>query len=413
MKGEYAILEAISAPYPLQISVLTTGNAGLIIFPRITWGRNKMRLRARFVTLMVFLFGSFTFPGLSFAQNINTVVGGGPAGGKAKTAFIAYPGGAIRDKAGNTYINSNWDHYIFKLDTAGNLSVIAGLGYADFSGDEGPASSAGLNVPAGFAFDSGGNLYFADAGNNRVRRIDATTGIITTVAGSSTPNMFNTGGYNGDGIPATQAELNSPYTIAIDSQNNLFIADYLNFRIRRVDATTQIITTVAGTGTAGYNRDHIAATAAEIDLALGVIVDKAGNLYIADSGNNRIRRVDAKTQVITTVAGNGKGGFKGDGGLATKAELLFPNNVTEDAAGNLDIIDTGNNRVRQVNAKTHKINTIVGTGVAGFKGDGGPATKAEINSGELLHQQNGQIYDTTTYGSSQGNGAGAVWEYVP
>jgi sugar lactone lactonase YvrE len=339
-----------------------------------------MKLRARFGIrrkLSVVL-GLLTFAATSTGQDINTVVGGGPTGGTAKSAFIAYPGGTVKDKAGNTYISSNWGHYIFKLDTAGKVSVFAGLGYADFSGDGGPASSAALNTPGGMAMDSAGDLYIADAGNNRIRRVDGTTGIITTVAGSSTPNMFNTGGFGGDGGPATQALLNSPYTVAVDSQGNLLIADYLNFRIRRVDAKSQYITTVAGTGTAGYNGDKQLATNAEINYAITVIVDKADNLYIADSGNNRIRRVDAKTQFITTVAGDGTAGFKGDGGPATKAELSFPNGVTEDAAKNLYIVDTGNNRVRLVSAKTQKIKTTVGTGVGGFKGDGGPAIKAEI-----------------------------------
>ena len=318
------------------------------------------------------------FSPVSSAQNINTVAGGGHAGGTSKSAFIAYPGGTVRDKAGNTYISSNWGHYVFKLDTKGNVSVVAGKGWAGFGGDGGPATRALLNVPGGLALDSAGNLYIGDSGNNRIRRVDAKTGVITTVAGNNTPNMFNTGGYGGDGGPATQALLNSPYTVAVDSQGNLFITDYLNFRIRRVDAKTQIITTVAGNGTGGYNGDNIPATSAEIYYAITVIVDKSNNLYIADSGNNRIRRVDGKTQVITTVAGNGTAGFKGDGGPAAQAELSFPNAVTEDAAKNLYIVDTGNNRVRLVNAKTQKIKTIVGTGVAGFGGDGGSATKAKI-----------------------------------
>jgi trimeric autotransporter adhesin len=343
-------------------------------------GDKDMKLRAHFEILkgLSLVLGLLMFAVTSTGQNINTVVGGGSAGGTAKSAFIAYPGSTVKDKTGNTYISSNWGHYIFKLDTAGKVSVFAGLGYAGFSGDGGPASSAALNTPAGMAMDSAGDLYFADAGNNRIRRVDGTTGVITTVAGNSIPNMFNTGGYGGHGGPATQAYLNSPYTVAVDSRGNLFIADYLNFRIRRVDAKSQYITTVAGTGTAGYNGDKQLATKAEINYAITVIVDKADNLCISDSGNNRIRRVDAKTQFITTVAGDGTAGFKGDGGPATKAELSFPNGVTEDAAKNLYIVDTGNNRVRLVSAKTQEIKTIVGTGIAGFKGDGGPATKAEI-----------------------------------
>jgi len=337
-----------------------------------------MKARSLRNASVVICLAVFWFSGTSMAQDIDTVAGGGAAGGTAKSAFIAYPGGTVRDKAGNTYISSNWDHYVFKLSTAGKVSVFAGQGYAGFSGDNGPASSAALNEPAGLAMDSSGDLYIADAGNNRIRRVDAKTGTITTVAGSSTPNMFNTGGYGGDGGPATQALLNLPYTVAVDSQGNLFIADTLNYRIRRVDAQSQEITTVAGNGTAGYSGDKGPATDAEINFAITVIVDKSDNLYIADSGNNVIRRVDGSTQIITTVAGNGKAGFKGDKGPATKAELSFPNGVTADPADDLYIIDTGNNRVRLVSAKTQKITTMVGTGVAGFKGDGGPAIKAEI-----------------------------------
>jgi sugar lactone lactonase YvrE len=386
-----------------------------------------MKARSLRNASVVICLGLFWFYGTSIAQDINTVVGGGPAGGTAKSAFIAYPGSAVRDKAGNTYISSNWGHYIFKLDTARKVSVFAGLGYAGFSGDNGPASSAALNEPAGLAMDSAGDLYIADAGNNRIRRVDGTTGVITTVAGNSAPDMFGTGGYNGDNIPATQAFLNLPYTVAVDTQGNLFIADTLNYRIRRVDATSQEITTVAGNGTAGYSGDKGPATDAEIYFAITVIVDKSDNLYIADSGNNRIRRVDNGTQVITTVAGDGKAGFKGDGGPATNAKLSFPNGVTADTADDLYIIDTGNNRVRFVSAKTQKIKTIVGTGVGGFKGDGGPATKAEITdssggyidaSGNLLIGDSGNqririvnkkgIINTLAGGGNAGDGGKAT-----
>jgi sugar lactone lactonase YvrE len=388
-----------------------------------------MKLRARFETLLLLslALGLFLSSATSIAQDINTVAGGGPAGGTAKSAFIAYPGSSVRDKAGNTYISSNWDHYVFKLDTAGKVSVVCGLGYAGFSGDNGLASSATVNEPAGLAMDSAGNLYIADAGNNRIRRVDAKTGIITTVAGDSTPDMFGQGGYNGDDIPATQALLNLPYTVAVDRQGNLFIADSGNNRIRLVDAKTELISTVAGTGTAGYNGDNILATAAEINFAITVIVDKSDNLYIADSANNRIRRVDSTTQIITTVAGDGTAGFKGDGGPATNAEVSFPNGVTEDASQNLYIVDTGNNRVRLVSAQTKKIKTIVGTGVGGFKGDGGPATKAEITdssggyidaSGNLLIADSGNqrvrivnkkgIINTLAGGGNAGDGGKAT-----
>jgi sugar lactone lactonase YvrE len=321
---------------------------------------------------------SLSFSGVAKAQKISTVAGGGPAGGTAQTAFIAYPSSVVKDSAGNTYISSNYGHYVYKLSTAGALTVFAGKGYAGFSGDNGLAINAALNLPAGLAIDKAGNLYIADSGNNRIRPVAAATGKITTVAGSGPANRFFQGSYSGDGGPAIQARLNAPLTAAVDGQGNLFISDEANFRIRRVDSKTKVITTVAGTGKGGYGGDGGPATSAEIFYAITVTVDKSDDLYIADSGNNRIRRVDGKTQVITTVAGDGTGGFKGDGGPATQAELSFPNAVTEDYAGNLYVIDTGNNRVRKVNLKGI-IKTYVGTGIAGFSGDGGPGTKAEIS----------------------------------
>ena len=316
--------------------------------------------------------------GVLAGQNINTIAGGGVAGGPAKSVFIAYPGEVVRDTQGNTYISSNGDHYIYKLDTTGNVSVFAGVGYAGFSGDGGPATQATLYIPGGMAFDKAGNLYVGDAGNNRIRRVDK-TGTITTVAGSGTPNMFFQGGYGGDNGPATEALLNSAYDVSIDTNGNLLIADYKNFRIREVNLKTGIITTVAGNGSAGYSGDNGPATEAELNFALCVLADNSGGFYIADSGNNVIRHVDGKTQTIVTVAGNGTGGFSGDGGPATAAELSFPNAVVQDALGNLYIIDTGNNRVRRVFAKDQIMGTVVGNGVQGFGGDGGLATAAEIS----------------------------------
>ena len=229
--------------------------------------------------------------------------------------------------------------------------------------------------------DSAGNLFIADQTGQRIRRVDAATGIITTVAGTGTA-CFGGGSIPGvpcgDGGPATSAELRNPWDVAVDSANNLFIGDRSNVRIRRVDAATGIITTVAGTGFPGFSGDGGLAISAELREPRGVDVDNAGNLFIADLNNFRIRRVDAG--IITTVAGTSSRGFSGDGGLAISAELSNPQDVAVDSAGNLFIADSSNFRIRRVDAATGIITTVAGTGVSGFSGDGGPATSAELRS---------------------------------
>jgi trimeric autotransporter adhesin len=220
---------------------------------------------------------------------------------------------------------------------------------------------------------SAGNLYIADLGNSRIREVAAGTGIITTVAGN------NTSGYSGDGEAATSAELNRPYGVAVDRAGNLYIADLSNNRIREVTASTGIITTVAGNGTFGYNGDGGAAASAELSSPTGVAVDSAGNLYIADSGNNRVREVAVGTGIITTVVGNGTEGYNGDGGLATSAELNDPAGVAVDSAGNLYISDTDNVVIRKVTASTGIINTVADNGTDSYSGDGGAATSAALS----------------------------------
>jgi hypothetical protein len=216
---------------------------------------------------------------------------------------------------------------------------VAGNGTNGCSGDGSPAANAELFWPAGVAVDASGNLFIADGGNNRIREV-GTNGIITTVAGNGTR------GYSGHGGPATNAELGLPQGVAVDASGNLFIADTYNMRIRKV-GTDGIITTVAGNGTLGYSGDGGAATNAELEYPWGVAVDASGILFIADSSNNRIREVGTDG-IITTVAGNGTNGYFGDGGAATNAELSDPYGVAVDASGNLFIADTDNERIREV-----------------------------------------------------------------
>jgi len=310
-------------------------------------------------------------------QTISTVAGGGSGGdnGPATAVQMVKPQGVAADATGNIFIADTYSHRIRRVDaTTQVVTTVAGTGTSGFSGEGGPGESAELKYPMGVAQDTFGNLFIADMLNERIRRLDAVSQIITTVAGTG----FY--GYNGDGSTATAAQLNSPIAVAVDGSGNLFIADQLNQRIRRVDAKTQVITTVAGNGTAGFNNDGVLATTAELNGPSGVAVDGSGNLFIADTINNRIRRVDAGTQIITTVAGNGSGTCpSGDGVLATLVELCTPSSVTVDRAGNLYFSEAGLGRVRRVDVATQIINTVAGNGNSGFSGDGNPAVSAQLN----------------------------------
>jgi sugar lactone lactonase YvrE len=241
------------------------------------------------------------------------------------------------------------------------ISTFAGNGTAGFGGDNGPATGATLS-PAGIAVDSAGNLYIADS--NRIRKISK--GAITTVAGNGTY------GFSGDNGPATSAQLFNPRGVAVDAAGNLYIADTYNNRIRKVSGG--VITTVAGNGTSGSRDDNIPATSAQLNWPYGVAVDSAGNLYIANTYNNRVCKVSGG--MITTVAGNAIHGFSGDNGPATSAQLSWPDGVAVDAAGNLYIADTDNNRIRKVSGGV--ITTVAGNGTEGFSGDKGPATAAQL-----------------------------------
>ena len=260
------------------------------------------------------------------------------------------------------------------------ITTIAGIGTAGFSGDGGPALAAEFNSLVGLAVDVAGNVFVVDEYNHRVRKVEAATGLVSTVAGSGESYPPSDGGYAGDGGPATLALLSWPAEAAVDGAGNLYVADSGNWRVRRVDAATGVITTVAGNGIQGYSGDGGPATAARLGLIAGMAVDASGNLYLADYSNNCIRRVSAATGIITTVVGTGVAGYAGDGGPATAARLYGPRGVALDLAGNLYIADTVNVRIRKVTASTGIISTVAGTGVSGFGGDGGPATAALLDT---------------------------------
>jgi hypothetical protein len=284
------------------------------------------------------------------------------------------PAGVAFDAAGNLYIAEMNNHVVRRVDTAGGLTTVAGTGVQGFGGDGGAAGSAVLDSPGGVAVDGAGNLYIADTHNQRIRRVAAGTDVILTVAG------VGMAGFAGDGGAATAAMLSLPTAVAVDAAGDVFVSDTGNHRVREIVAATGVITTVAGDGVQGFAGDGGAAMAAEIDSPDGLAVDGAGNLYLADTHNQRIRRVAAGTGVIATVAGTGVVGSSGDGGAAAAAALAMPRGVTVDGAGNVTFADTGNHRVRQVTAATGGIATVAGDGVQGFAGDGAAATAASLDS---------------------------------
>ena len=288
-------------------------------------------------------------------------------GGPAAEAQLSLPFSVAADGAGNIYIAGN--DRIRKVDAVGNISTFAGIGIRGYIGDGGPATAARLNAPQGVAADAAGNVYIADTGNNRIRRVDA-AGVIATVAGTGIR------GYSGDSGPAVSAYLHYPAGVAADSEGNIYIADTENHRIRKVGAEGNI-STVAGSAGFGLSGDGGPATAAEFVFPADVAVDSAGNLYIADTENHRIRRVDARGY-IATFAGAEAYGFSGDGGPSNLARLNFPQDAAVDGVGNVYIADTFNHRIRKVDANGY-IATFAGTGIPGYSGNGGPAAEAQLN----------------------------------
>jgi sugar lactone lactonase YvrE len=292
----------------------------------------------------------------------------------ATSVPLLLPSAIVFDPAGNLYIAETANQIIRKVDTSGNITTIAGTGAQGFSNISGPANAAQLDSPQGLALDTSDNLYIADTHNHAIRKLNLATGTLSTIAGTGVP------GFSGDSGLATGAQLDLPTALALDSQNNLYLADTRNHRIRRIEATTGLITTIAGNGTQGLSGDNGPASAASIDSPTGLALDASNNLYLADTHNHRIRRIDATTGLITTIAGTGAEGFSGDSVQATTATLALPHGLTLDGTGNLYFADTENHRIRRIDATTGLITTVVGNGTQGFSGDTGPATAAALDT---------------------------------
>ncbi|PIP72904.1 MAG: hypothetical protein COW89_03905 [Nitrospinae bacterium CG22_combo_CG10-13_8_21_14_all_47_10] len=307
--------------------------------------------------------------------NMTTFAGTGESGfdgdgGKASEAKLKLPAGLAFDKKGNLYIADRNNHRVRKVDTSGIITTVAGNGIAGFSGDGGKAAQAMLNLPSGVAIDDDGNIYISDRSNGRVRVVN-NKGIITTIAGNGED------GFKGDSGPATQAQLSKPFGLALDKKGNLYIADRGNNRVRMVNPQG-IITTVAGDGGFFFMGDNGPAYRASIAGPTGVVVDDNGVLYIADRNNNRVRSVDTQG-MIQTVAGTGHQDYNGDSEVARETNLYLPFGVALDAEGNLLIIDRSHYRIRRIDPRRGSVKTVAGNGVKMFAGDGGPATGANLS----------------------------------
>jgi len=326
-----------------------------------------------FVTTTITVEGTpdYLFTGLGTGVNSST-----GDGGLATLATIEAPRAVCRDTAGNIYVSDVMTNRIRKITVNGFISTVAGNGTAGNTGDGGQATAATLNMSGGGGLfvDKAGNILISNSAGQNIRKVNASTGIITTIAG-----IAGSAGFSGDGGPAIAAKLYCPIGVSEDTSGNIYIADASNNRIRKVDAVTGNISTVIGNGYETFSGDGGQATAASVSLPREVAADIYGNLYITDYGNDRIRKYVIATGIITTIAGNGVAGSAGDGGQATAAQLNNPVRTAFDGANNLYIVDQTNHKIRQVNLSTGIIKTVIGNGTPGFTGDGSPATSGELN----------------------------------
>ncbi len=348
---------------------------------------NYIFFKKRFVPILVAAVSCLS-AATGNAQIITTIAGAGGAGssgdgGYATSAYFNAPNSIARDAAGNLYIADAGNARVRKVTPSGFIYRFAGTGTSAYAGDGGPASTANLKGPTGVAVDAAGNVYISDGPDARIRVVN-TSGVISTFAGTGAT------GFSGDGGAATAARFTNPGGLAFDTSGNLFVADKSNNRIRRI-TTAGVIRTIAGSGGAGSTGDGGAATSGTINTPVNITTDRLGNVFIAEQSGNRVRKVNA-AGTISTYAGTGTAGFSGDGGAATSAALSSPFGLAVDASNNLYIGDMANNRVRIVTAGG-TIATYAGTGSAAFGGDGGAATAAQLNApAGVLVDNGGNLY---------------------
>ncbi len=315
----------------------------------------------------------------SNAQTIVTVAGSGTAGYSGDGAFAPMAQmntvtGVAVDASNNVYISDYSNHRIRKVSATGIITTVAGTGVAGDSGAGGPATAAQIWRPSGIIVDPTGNIIFSDCDNHRIKKIDP-SGIITNIAGNGTY------GSAGDGGPATAAQLYYPESIALDASGNIYFCDFYNNKVRKIDPAGTIFT-FAGNGMSGYTGDGGPAIAARLKTPYGIAISGAGDVYIGDYRNNVVRKINT-SGIISTFAGTGVAGYSGDGGPATAAQFNLPKGIFFDSSGNLLVAEWNNHVVRKIDG-AGIVSTVAGTGSMGYSGDGGPATNARLYSPETI-----------------------------
>jgi streptogramin lyase len=303
---------------------------------------------------------------------VSTFAGTGVAGfsgdgGPATSAQINDPYGVVRGPDGAIWFCERNGQRVRRIATDGTITTVVGTGTAGYAGDGGPATAATLNLPHEIRFDRAGNLVIADMGNNAVRRVDLKTGIISTIAGGPARR-----GYSGDGGPATEAALRSPHSIQFDAAFNLYICDVGNHVVRLVDRISGLITTFAGTGKPGPTPDSSPIAGTPLNSPRSLDVDRDGNLWLVTREGNQVLKFDLKAGLIRHVAGTGAAGFTGNGGPAKLATLSGPKGIALDARGNAWLADTESHSVRMIDAASGRLELIAGTGAKGDGPDGDP-----------------------------------------
>ncbi len=374
-------------------SIVTVGSASGLVTGvafgsfNITYSVTNIYSCSAFVTVPFTVVGNPTYIFTGAGTGANSTSGDG---GLAYLAAMQGPRAICTDTAGNIYFNDVMSNRIRKISVNGYINTVAGNGSTGNTGDGGQATAAPLNMSGGGGVfvDKSGNILISNTTGQTIRKVNASTGIITTIAG-----IAGTSGFSGDGGPASAALIFDPMGICEDTSGNIYFADAYNFRIRKIDAITNHISTIIGYSSNGYTGDGGPGSAARVSIPRDVTADTYGNLYITDNGNNKIRKYVLSTGIITSIAGTGVAGSSGDGGQATAAQLNSPSRTIFDGANNLYVVDQSNNKIRQINLTTGIIKTVVGTGTSGFTGDGGPATSCTVSLPcGIAINKNGDLY---------------------
>ena len=344
--------------------------------PYAVWREDRTK-RIKLPLILLLTLTLVLLPCWTLARTIDTVAGTGQRAdsgdsGPALKNNVGDPFGVEIGPDGALYITEVANHRIRRLNpTTNTLTTVAGCGMAGYAGDGAPATQAKLDEPYEVRFDQLGNMFFVEMKNHLIRRVDAQTGEISTVAGTGQP------GYSGDGGPAIQAKLKNPHSIAIDDNGNIFVADIGNHRIRRIDMDTGIIESIAGNGQRKLPKESQPAKDTPFLGPRALFID-GSTMWIASREGHSVWRLDTKQGTLHHVAGTGKKGYSGDGGLARDATFNGPKGIAVGPQGHVYVVDTENQAIRKIDTKTKLISTVAGSGQQGGSGDGGPATKAQL-----------------------------------